>query len=402
MNRVVPSQDSTPESFARLLKRLTRSPGSPSPVLDPVADEFAVSVSISREGAATLNGSPKRATAPVRVRKPTEGRMPSEASEISYEQALRIHARPRAAEVPALTAPPSADKGTAPRPTKESRAQTEAKALSALRQVRDRAAANRGEPSKTAAAPGNPGRAVPSPGASSVDTNAERNAAPRARAQRVKSGSPRARSGTEPGQTPPRAAAGQPLYARSGRKAMQTSAAEGRLHASPSSAAAPSTAGKAPASSRRRQGLRAEADLSDLEMAPSRTTPSNTLGLEVASHPPALAQRQSIVSIRLNTIEAEQLRQRAAESGISVSAYMRSCVLEAEHLRSQVKQALAELRASHPLTMTPQLEPPQTPLFSALHGSTHPPVDHEGTVMRPGVFGFLSGVFAIVLGRFHR
>jgi hypothetical protein len=42
--------------------------------------------------------------------------------------------------------------------------------------------------------------------------------------------------------------------------------------------------------------------------------------------------------------ELDRLRQRAAESGVTVSAYMRSCVLEAEMLRAQVKQALAEIR----------------------------------------------------------
>jgi hypothetical protein len=39
------------------------------------------------------------------------------------------------------------------------------------------------------------------------------------------------------------------------------------------------------------------------------------------------------------------LKSRAEESGLSVSAYMRSCVLEAESLRVQVKQAMAEMRA---------------------------------------------------------
>ncbi len=54
--------------------------------------------------------------------------------------------------------------------------------------------------------------------------------------------------------------------------------------------------------------------------------------------------RRAIISVRLNEEEFARLRQRAEESGISVSAYMRSCVLEAEHLRAQVKQALAAMR----------------------------------------------------------
>jgi hypothetical protein len=60
-----------------------------------------------------------------------------------------------------------------------------------------------------------------------------------------------------------------------------------------------------------------------------------------------LAQRRAVVSVRLTDVEFAQLRDRASESGISVSAYMRSCVLDAEILRAQVKQALAEMRAFH-------------------------------------------------------
>jgi hypothetical protein len=59
----------------------------------------------------------------------------------------------------------------------------------------------------------------------------------------------------------------------------------------------------------------------------------------------ALEQRRTIVSVRLSEQESDKLRQRAAESGISVSAYMRSCVLDADHLRDQVKRALEEMRA---------------------------------------------------------
>ncbi|HTJ30625.1 MAG TPA: hypothetical protein VL346_09000 [Acidobacteriaceae bacterium] len=120
-----------------------------------------------------------------------------------------------------------------------------------------------------------------------------------------------------------------------------------------------------------------------------------------------MAQRQSIVSIRLNAIESEQLRQRAAESGISVSAYMRSCVLEAEHLRAQVKHALAELRASHTLTVAPrlnisQLDSSRLDTAPALLSSTQLSPHEPPTVLRSGFLGFLSGVFAIVLGRFQR
>jgi hypothetical protein len=50
------------------------------------------------------------------------------------------------------------------------------------------------------------------------------------------------------------------------------------------------------------------------------------------------------VTIRLSKAECEQLRRRAAEAGLTVSAYLRSCTFEAEALRAQVKEVLAELR----------------------------------------------------------
>jgi len=54
------------------------------------------------------------------------------------------------------------------------------------------------------------------------------------------------------------------------------------------------------------------------------------------------------ITIRLSATECAQLRTRATEAGITVSAYLRSCTLEVESLRAQVKEALAELRNSMP------------------------------------------------------
>ncbi len=55
--------------------------------------------------------------------------------------------------------------------------------------------------------------------------------------------------------------------------------------------------------------------------------------------------RSASVTIRLSKAECARLHRRAAEAGLTVSAYLRSCALEAEALRTQVKQALAELKA---------------------------------------------------------
>ena len=59
---------------------------------------------------------------------------------------------------------------------------------------------------------------------------------------------------------------------------------------------------------------------------------------------PSRDLRTSSVTIRLSDAECVLVRQRAAEAELTVSAYLRSCVLEADTLRAQVKQALAEMR----------------------------------------------------------
>jgi hypothetical protein len=51
------------------------------------------------------------------------------------------------------------------------------------------------------------------------------------------------------------------------------------------------------------------------------------------------------VTIRMSEAECEQLHRRAAEAGVTVSSYLRSCTFEAEALRAQVKETLAQLRA---------------------------------------------------------
>lgn len=52
------------------------------------------------------------------------------------------------------------------------------------------------------------------------------------------------------------------------------------------------------------------------------------------------------ITIRLSQAECAQLRTRASDAGLSISAYLRSCTFEAEALRAEVKQTLAQLRAS--------------------------------------------------------
>jgi hypothetical protein len=56
--------------------------------------------------------------------------------------------------------------------------------------------------------------------------------------------------------------------------------------------------------------------------------------------------KDSSITIRMSKAECEQLHRRAAEAGMTVSAYLRSCTFEAESLRKMVKDALAQVRSA--------------------------------------------------------
>jgi predicted DNA binding CopG/RHH family protein len=63
------------------------------------------------------------------------------------------------------------------------------------------------------------------------------------------------------------------------------------------------------------------------------------------------------VTIRMSKAECVQLHRRAAEAGLTVSAYMRSCTFETESLRALVKDTLAQLKTGTP----PEVQPVKTP-----------------------------------------
>lgn len=58
-------------------------------------------------------------------------------------------------------------------------------------------------------------------------------------------------------------------------------------------------------------------------------------------------RKRASITIRMSKADCEQLKRRAAEAGLSMSAYLRSCTFEAEALRTQVKEALADLRKAN-------------------------------------------------------
>jgi hypothetical protein len=56
--------------------------------------------------------------------------------------------------------------------------------------------------------------------------------------------------------------------------------------------------------------------------------------------------KDASITIRMSRAESAQLHRRAAEAGLTVSAYLRSCTFEAESLRAMVKDTMAQLRAA--------------------------------------------------------
>jgi len=69
--------------------------------------------------------------------------------------------------------------------------------------------------------------------------------------------------------------------------------------------------------------------------------------------------KNASITIRLSKAECVQLRKRAAEAGLTVSAYMRSCTFETEALRALVKDTLAQMRTEPAGTDAPKQDAPK-------------------------------------------
>lgn len=90
-----------------------------------------------------------------------------------------------------------------------------------------------------------------------------------------------------------------------------------------------------------------------------------------------LRRKSASITIRLTQAEGDTLRKRASESGLTLSEYLRSCVMEVEQLRAQVKEAVASLRAAESApqaALTPWWKRVFLPRRSSrqLSGSTRP------------------------------
>lgn len=82
-----------------------------------------------------------------------------------------------------------------------------------------------------------------------------------------------------------------------------------------------------------------------------------------APAPLTASRKTASITLRLSQVECAQLHKRAADAGLTLSAYLRSCIFEVETLRAQVKEALEQLRsgnAAEPQAAVPpaRLEPP--------------------------------------------
>jgi predicted DNA binding CopG/RHH family protein len=76
-------------------------------------------------------------------------------------------------------------------------------------------------------------------------------------------------------------------------------------------------------------------------------------------------RKSASITIRLSKDEGAQLRERAAEAGLTVSAYLRSCIFEAEALRTQVREALAQFRSAAVTDAVADQKTPSKPVASA-------------------------------------
>ncbi len=90
-----------------------------------------------------------------------------------------------------------------------------------------------------------------------------------------------------------------------------------------------------------------EPDRRPSEAAPVTATQTRKLATQLTTGKSADVDRSpksASITLRMSQAECAQLRERAAEAGLTVSAYLRSCAFEVESLRAQVKEALAQMR----------------------------------------------------------
>lgn len=83
---------------------------------------------------------------------------------------------------------------------------------------------------------------------------------------------------------------------------------------------------------------------SQKEPAFKQVLTEKTAIIPAAKKTTALVPRTTTLSVRITDAEQKLLRIRATEACLSVSAYMRQCILDVDDLREQVQDLLAENR----------------------------------------------------------
>ena len=299
---------------------------------------------------------------PSKLLQEAKARIVDEAATLSYEQALRRHSRRRPVEEPDMPGPPN-EKLSTPRLQKEAVSKSASQVAGHAKQL-SQASPSRRKVERAATSPGQL-PASQSPGQSLNPSQTQSSLQSRAKAGTRKppscTATPRTKSQTlskrQEGTKPDLRASGEQI----GRRAKPSSKPQ-----QAESAQQPLQRPKSPSIADKALELR-RAVRENLQLDHQSTEKSGTRRASAEVHAGPLvsqalarqeratlepkpaqesSQRRTILSLRLSEEESEQLKLRAAESGISVSAYMRSCVLDAEHLRTQVKQALNEMRLS--------------------------------------------------------
>ncbi len=102
-------------------------------------------------------------------------------------------------------------------------------------------------------------------------------------------------------------------------------------------------------------------------------------------------RKSASVTLRMTQEECVQLQQRATAAGLTMSAYVRSCVFEAEALRAQVKQALAQFSVAAAAAERKVMTSPMMKDEETQKGSSGESPSGERLRLRPRIFGRWAG-----------
>ena len=372
MSRNVVTQGTPDRSFAGLMDHLTgfSRDGASNPDTEP---DFGATFrrtskpnSTPTDSSLTNPRTGARPMLPVVERKPERIAASRDAAELSYEKALRIHGRRRNPPT-ALQTPPAGEQQPPNVPDREAGASTAKKVAPNLKATSGNQKSQPSQPRTNLPVAHSDAKQVPQGSrAASPPVTSSASTLPAAVLTSTRT-SPGVR--TNPGK---KSTAPTKLAQSSSGKRKKTKDAAAGVFAKPAkilpdSLPTPLEQSRARQREKSQAKLRSSATTKDAaqlsaegivsQEAPRVDFKPDSSGVEVMK--PELAgsqlelmhdlgqldQRRTIVSVRLTEVEFACLRDRAEESGISVSAYMRSCVVDADQLRTQVKRALAEMRS---------------------------------------------------------